>query len=99
MRGRSKAECNVWTVLTKDGCVGISRNFILRSHPTVVALLCFLYAITSHEGAFVISDELAECLGWKPWKFIAARRQLVKDGYLDVVRRASRKKAQIYRWV
>jgi hypothetical protein len=66
--------------------------------PAAIALLAFLYAITSQDGNFTIPDALAECFRWRVERFAEARRVLVRWGYLEVVRRARRKSPAVYRW-
>jgi hypothetical protein len=97
VRGRSKPERHVWSVLTKDSIV-IGREYNFRSGPAPIALLALLYAATDREEAFTIPDDLAEYCGWPPSRLMAARRELVRAGYLDVVRPASRKRAAVCRW-
>jgi hypothetical protein len=98
MRGRSKPdECNVWTVLTRHSIV-VGKEFIFRAGPAPIALLALLYASTSLEGAFTIPAELAEIFGWRFSRFAAARRVLVRAGYLEVVRIGSRKRPAVYCW-
>jgi hypothetical protein len=97
LSGRSKPECHVWTVLKKDNIVA-GREFNFRSGRAPIALLALLYVVTSHNSVFTVPDDVAEYLGWRPSRLIAARRQLVRAGYLEIVRRAGRKRAAIYCW-
>jgi hypothetical protein len=96
MRGRSKPdECNVWSVLNRGGVVA-GREFIFRAGPAPIALVALLYANTSLDGNFTIPNELTEIFDWRPSRFAAARRVLVRSGYLEVVRIGSRKRAAVY---
>jgi hypothetical protein len=97
MRDRSKPECNVWTVLTRHSVV-VGREFIFRAGPASIALLALLYAATNLDSAFTCPPELAECFDWPLSRFVAARRVLVRSGYLEVVRSAYRKRPAVYCW-
>jgi hypothetical protein len=97
MRGRSKRECQVWTILAPGSFV-VSKEFRLHAGPPAIALLVLLYVATSLKGAFTIPDELAEIFSWKLSRFVAARRELVRAGYLEVVRIGSRKWPAVYCW-
>jgi hypothetical protein len=97
MRDRSKPECNVWTVLTKHSIV-VGKEFVFHAGPAPIALLALLYAAVGLDSNFMLPGELAECFGWRPSRFAAARRVLVRAGYLDVVWRGSRKRPSVFCW-
>jgi hypothetical protein len=96
---RSKPECDVWIVLDKNNIV-INKEFIFGAGPAHIALLGLLYAITDEYSAFTVPDNLGERFGWRASRVPSARRVLIRSGYLDLVRRARRKKhPSVYRWV
>jgi hypothetical protein len=96
-RDQGERECHSWRNLTVAS-ISVDRDFMFQTGSATTALLSFLYAITDRDGAFTIPDQLAECFRWRVSRFTAARRELVRSGYIDVVKLAHRKRSAVYCW-
>jgi hypothetical protein len=68
------------------------------SEPDDFFLLGFLRSHDHPDSIFMVANGLAERFGWWRQRLAAARRRLIRGGYLKVVRLAGQQTPALYRW-
>jgi len=100
----SKIVDNVWS-MTREGrnYIGMSSHFCLRVEDVdmdanAFKLLAFLRAHQGLHSQFWCTNALAERFGWDRRRFAEARRTLIEQGHIVLVRQAGRGHPALFRW-